>query len=113
VHKKACETSKELSNELQTYDEVNKVIKMYDEVKGAGNIRVLKHVLAYTEFQFGERIPRKSYREHLNGDQLNNFKVEIDCLLPTIFGITGFYSNEPLDLKNSLINKDNMLSPYV
>lgn len=74
---------------------------------------VLKHVLAYTEFQFGDRIPGKSYREHSNGDRLSNFKVEIECILPTISNITNIYSNEPLDMKNSLINQDNMLCPYV
>lgn len=40
--------------------------------------------MAWSDYQFGDRIPGKNYRERSNGDRVNNWNVEID----TIFSMT-------------------------
>jgi hypothetical protein len=108
VHKSACQTLKKLSNELQPYHEVVQEITEATD-KGAGNIRIIEHILSYAEFQFGDRIPGKPYRERGNGDQISNWKVEIEIIIGTIFLLTSIYSNDAL----TLIIQDKKLLPYV
>jgi tetratricopeptide (TPR) repeat protein len=99
---------KKLSTEIQPYHEVvEKIIEATD--KGAANIRIIEHILSYAEFQFGDRIPGKSYRERGNGDQISNWKVEIEIIIGTIFLLTSIYSNDAL----TLIIQDKKLLPYV
>lgn len=69
AHKLMCKTSKKLSNQLLPYREVVQVSHEIVTVpKNANDTRVLSHVLSYAEFQFGDRVVGKSYRERRNGE---------------------------------------------
>lgn len=74
-----CKTLKKLSRQLQPYQEVERAInevhtKRPEEKKV--DIRVLVHLISYAEFQFGDRIPGKAYRERENGERTDNWRVE-------------------------------------
>jgi hypothetical protein len=74
-----CKTLKKLSNNLQPYGEVVQVI--IETCGATEDARVLRHVLAYAQFQYGERIPGKTYRQRGNGERIDNYRVEIDILI--------------------------------
>jgi hypothetical protein len=79
-HKAICKIMKDLSNDLQPYRQVLQIIKKI--VKPPGNIRVLRHLLHYAKFQFGDRIPGKAYRRRENGERISNLHVEIYVTIP-------------------------------
>jgi hypothetical protein len=83
VHKPICKTLKKLSNQLQPYKKVIQLIKEIraeDFKKARLNVRVWKHLVSYAEYQLGNRVPGKDYRERENGERIDNWTVEINIL---------------------------------
>jgi tetratricopeptide (TPR) repeat protein len=72
-------------------------------------IRVFGHLISYAEHQFGDRIPGKSYRERGDGDRINNWKVEIEILIPIYCNLLDVHST---DESLSLIDSGNLRLPY-
>jgi tetratricopeptide (TPR) repeat protein len=74
------------------------------------NVRVLRHVASYAEFQFGDRFPGKSYRGRENGDRISNWMAEIGILHPVYVRLINVYDD---DKSLSSIMEDNMVLPYL
>jgi hypothetical protein len=106
-HKKICKILKRLSNQLEPYDQVKQMIIETFNVK---NSKVLEHAIIYAEFQFGNRLPGRDYRERQNGQKITNFEVEIAILFPLYSEIIDIYSG---DISLSQLKQDNMMFPYV
>jgi hypothetical protein len=78
---KICKTLKKLSNELLPYSEVVRVITtLLEEREDRGeDIRVFEHVISYA-FQFGDRVPGKSYRERGNSNRIDNWALDMNII---------------------------------
>jgi hypothetical protein len=100
---------KKLSNQLQPYFDVVQVIA---EMFGAFgmNVRVLHHILSYAEFQFGDGVRGKSYRERRNGDRISNWTVEI-TFLELLYSV--LIGNCNIDESLGTIIQDDMKLPYL
>jgi hypothetical protein len=72
-HKSMCPILKKLSNTLQPYDDVVKVVLEILTSKEENNIRILEHFLSYADFQFGKPISGKDYRERADGQCISNW----------------------------------------
>jgi hypothetical protein len=106
-HKLICTILKRLSNELQPYQEVVKVIMEILVIPG--NLRILSHLLCYAEFQFGERIAGKAYRQRGNGEKIDNLTVEVRVVIDIYRRFLSVYDGD-----RSLTNEDrnNLKLPY-
>jgi tetratricopeptide (TPR) repeat protein len=72
---------KKLPKKLQSYSEAVEIIdEMLASNKG-NNARVLKHLLSYADYQFGQHVAGRDYRERSDGQRISNWDVEIDILL--------------------------------
>jgi hypothetical protein len=113
AHKAIHKTLKKLSNQFQPCCGVVQVIvEILDapEEKIGKNLRVLRHVESYAEFQLEDRVLGKSYRERENGEQISNWVVEIKFLYPIYSRFIRIYNN---DKSLSLIMKNNMILPHL
>jgi tetratricopeptide (TPR) repeat protein len=120
AHKLICKTLKKLSHQLQPYREVVRLIKeiiceefkkgyLNGEFKKAElNGRVLKHLLSYAEYQFGNRVPLKVRRERDNGETIDNWTVEIDNLILIHSSLTTSYIE---DKSLSMVSGCNLRFP--
>jgi hypothetical protein len=75
-----CPILKKSSTKLQPFHEV---IRIKDEIlasKKGKDCRVLKHLLSYLEYQFGEKVAGIDYRERGNGEQIKNWEAEVEIL---------------------------------
>jgi tetratricopeptide (TPR) repeat protein len=99
---------KRLSNQLQSYREAEQVIE--EILDTPRNIRVLKELLKFAEFQFGNRIPGKAYRQRGNSERIDNYQVEINIMIPIYQSLVDIHSQET---SLSLIDRDNMTFPYI
>lgn len=85
VHKLICKTIKKLSLQIQSNDEVCRVFDdLFDDITmvPSANIRFLGHLVFYIEYQFGDRVLGKDYRERGNGEHIPNWDVEILIVAP-------------------------------
>jgi hypothetical protein len=73
------------------------------------DIRVLGHLISFAEHQFGDRVLGKAYHERKNGEHVNNWKVEIEIMIP-LYGelVTVYLADESL----SMIDSYNFQFPY-
>jgi tetratricopeptide (TPR) repeat protein len=86
------------------------VEQVIDEILDTpGNTRVLNESLKYTEFQFGNRIPGKAYRQSGNRGRINNFQVEINIM---IFIYNSLISICKEEKSLSVMDCDEMILPY-
>jgi hypothetical protein len=75
-------------------------------------IRGLEHLISYANYQFGDRVPGKSYRARENGQRIENYEVEIRNL----FYIYGSILEILLRTENysvDMIATDNRSFPYL
>jgi hypothetical protein len=78
--------------------------------KGYKDIRIFEHLLSFAEYQFGNGVAGKHYREREDGDRISNFVVEIEILNQIITTLVDlYYRNESL----STIDRDNIAFPYL
>jgi hypothetical protein len=104
-----CPILKELSNNLQPYPEVVRVINKILAKKG-DNIRILEHLLSYAEHQVGKQASGIGYRERKDGQRINNWNAEIAILSDIKSQIANIYAMDN-SLSNSIRN-DKMI-PYL
>jgi hypothetical protein len=63
------------------------VVRLIEEIRDEDfkkvklNVRVWKYLVSYTEYQFGNRVPGKDYRERKTGERIDNWTVEISTLI--------------------------------
>jgi hypothetical protein len=105
---------KKLSPPLQPYHEIARVIEEICEEISKKNkqqtLRVLGHLLSYAEYQFGDRILGKSYRERGNGERIDNWRVEVGILVPIYNDFIVIYIQ---DESLSMMAFDNLTFPYM
>jgi hypothetical protein len=104
---------KQFSNDLQPYREVAKIIREIIEAPEKSPVedrRLFKHVLYYAQFQFGDRLPGKSYRQRANGSQITNWAVDFGFFHEIYSRIGESYAN---DTSLGRIVQANNMIPYV
>jgi tetratricopeptide (TPR) repeat protein len=107
-----CQTLKKLSNQLQPYQEVARII---EEIRGERpekkflDIRVLEHLIAYAEHQFGDRVTGRAYRERGDSEGMDNWVVDMQILIPLYGALVNVYSS---DESLSIIDSDSLKFPY-
>jgi hypothetical protein len=113
LHKLICKILKKLSHQLQPYQEVVTVImETNNELpkKQDLEVRALRHLIAYAEDQFGDRVEGKPYRERGNGDRMDNWNVELVNLLAIYIRLALANVN---DGSLSIIAHDDLIFPYL
>jgi hypothetical protein len=106
-----CPILRKLTNRLQPYREVTRLIVEIQNSKKGKDVRILRHLLSYAEYQFGKGVPGKHYRERKDGERISNWEVEIEILNEII---TMVASNLYLQNKSlGIIDCHNMAFPYI
>jgi tetratricopeptide (TPR) repeat protein len=111
LHKSMCKILKKFSFSFQPYQEVIQIICTWIQDKpklSQQKSRVLKHLISYLEYQFGDRIPGKTYRER-GFERIDNREVDFDILIPKYFELIDTYLSGDL---LSMIDCDNLRLPY-
>jgi tetratricopeptide (TPR) repeat protein len=112
LHKAICKILKKLSLKLQPYHEVVQIIddilEEISEKKKEQRIRVLTHLISYAKHQFGDRVPGKVYRERNTGERMDNWRIEIEMLIPIFISLLTAHEDGAL----SRIDRDNLAFPY-
>jgi hypothetical protein len=103
---------KKLSNQLQSYREVQERAKKILELPMTADkdVRIHGHLISYVMFQCGDRVPGKSYRVRENGDRISNAVVEITIPIEIYRRLICKYNHDEL---LSLIIQDEMMFPYL
>jgi hypothetical protein len=105
-----CPILKKLTNKLQPYREVTRIISETLDSKKGKDIRILEHLLSFAEYQFGKGVAGKHYREREDGDRISNWIVEIKILNEIITTLADFYRR---NVSISDIDRTNMAFPYI
>jgi hypothetical protein len=107
-HKSICKILKKLSLQFQPYD---KVIRVIAEIttKKKEEVRVLGHLISYAEYQFGDRVLGKAYRERGNGERIDYWKVKIMILIPIYLNLNSIFGD--VNLFN-IVAGDKLILPY-
>jgi hypothetical protein len=105
-----CPILKELTNKLQPYREVTRLIDEIVNSKKGKDMRILEHLLSYAEYQFGKGVAGKHYRGREDGDRISNWIVEIEILNEIVKTLAELY-NQKESLSN--IDRNNMAFPYL
>jgi hypothetical protein len=105
-----CPILKKLTNKLQPYREVKRIISETLDSKRGKDIRILEHLLSFADYQFGKGVEGKYYREREDGDRISNWIVEIQNLNEIIKTLADLYNhNKSLSTKD----RNNMAFPYL
>jgi hypothetical protein len=110
AHKSLCPTLKKLSTQEQPFHEVIRINNEILASKKGQDDRVLKHLLSYLEYQFGEKVEGIDYRERADGERISNWKVEVEILHGIHDSLACLYL---LNNLLSLINRREMSFPYL
>jgi hypothetical protein len=111
IHKSMCPILKKLSNKLQPYREVKRLINnIFMDSKNGSKIKIIEHLLSFAFHQFGKGVTGRHYRERGDGERISNLEVEIDILHKRIKKLGNIYQRN-----NSLstIVQDDMFYPYL
>jgi tetratricopeptide (TPR) repeat protein len=113
LHKLICKTLKRLSCQLQPYHEVARIIEAIceeiDDKKKQQKTRILLHLIPYAEHQFGDRVLGNTYRERVDSERINNWRVEIGILIHLYLELTYIYRD---DDTLSFVVRDTLNFPY-
>jgi hypothetical protein len=93
VHKSVCPIFKKLSSQLQPYNEVVRITKEILASNKRNNLRGLEHLLSYADYQFGQRVTGRDYRERIDGQRITNWDVDIEILLQISNAIVEIYAS--------------------
>jgi hypothetical protein len=96
IHKSLCSILTKLTNKLQPYREVIRLIVEIQNTKKGEDTRILEHLQSYAEYQFGKGVAGKYYCERENGDRISNWIVEIEILNKIITVLANFYNQNKL-----------------
>jgi tetratricopeptide (TPR) repeat protein len=110
IHKSMCAILKKLSNKLQPYREVARLINEILLSKKGKDIRVLEHLLSFAEYQFGKGVTGKGYRERGDGERINNWIVAVNILNIISKILVELILQNNL---HSIVIRDNMRFPYL
>jgi hypothetical protein len=73
-------------------------------------MRIIEHLLSYADYQFGQHVAGRDYRERPDGQRISNWNIDINILLPINRRITDIYATNPL---LSTIVRGNKMYPYL
>jgi hypothetical protein len=108
IHKSLCPSLKKLSTKLQPYNEVVRITKEVVASNKGNDIRVLEHLLSYADYQFGQQVAGRDYRERINGQRIDNWNVDIEILLQISNAMVEIYTSN-----SSLMIHDKVVSPHI
>jgi tetratricopeptide (TPR) repeat protein len=101
---------KKLSSRLQPYNEVVRITKEILASNKGNDLRVLEHLLSYADYQFGQQVAGRDYRERIDGRRIDNWNVDIEILLQISNAMVEIYtSNSSL----SPMIRDKGMFPHV
>jgi hypothetical protein len=110
VHKSICPILKKLSSQLQPYNEVVRITEEILASNKGNDVRVLEHLMSYADYQFGQQVAGRDYRERLDGKNIANADVDIRILLQISTAMVNAYStNSPL----SPMIRDKAMFPHI
>jgi hypothetical protein len=109
VHKSLCPILKKLSSQLHPYNEVVKITQEVLENRG-NNIRVLEHLMSYADYQFGQRVAGRNYRERIDGQRIDNWIIDIEILLQISNAMVEIYATNS-SLSTMICDKE--ISPHL
>jgi tetratricopeptide (TPR) repeat protein len=75
---------------------------------GDTSTKILNELIKYIEYQFGDRIPGKSYRQRGNSERIDNYQVEISIIIPIYHSLRRSIEEKSL----SVMDFENMILPY-
>jgi hypothetical protein len=101
---------KKLPNELQSYKEAVQIIDEILASKNGDNARVLKHLLSYADYQFGQHVAGSKYRERSDDQRIANWNVDISILLKINIKISNIYAANP---SLSTMIRNDKVHPYL
>jgi hypothetical protein len=84
---------KELSSQLQPYNEVVRIIKEILGSNKGNDLRVLEHLQSYANYQFGQQVAGRDYRERIDGQRIANWDVDIEILLEISNDMVNIYAS--------------------
>jgi tetratricopeptide (TPR) repeat protein len=67
-------------------------------------------LLSYADYQFGQPIIGRDYRERSNGQRIANWNVDINILLRININLTNIYA---ANASLSILNRDNKMYPHL
>lgn len=95
IHKLLCPILTKLSIKLlQPFREIIPIIYEILLSKKGDDIRILEHLLIYVDYQFGNRVIGKTYRERVDGERISNYEVEVDILYHINKRLSTLYSHQ-------------------
>jgi hypothetical protein len=110
VHKSICPILKRLQNKQQSYEEAVRIINEILTSNKGNDARVLGHLLSYADYQFGQPITGRDYRERSDGQCVSNWDVDINILPRISHSIVVIYrTNASL----STMVRDDKMYPYL
>jgi tetratricopeptide (TPR) repeat protein len=110
AHKSICKTLKNLSNKPEPYSHVGRtIVEICKPAKKVSDVRILCHLLSYAEFQFGDRVLGKAYRERENGERISNWDAEVVGLHSIHERVIAIYLK---DTSLSQIQCDSLALPH-
>jgi tetratricopeptide (TPR) repeat protein len=90
-----CPTLKKLSNRLQPYRDVKRLInEILMDSKNGSKTRTVEHLLSFAGHQFGKGVTGKHYRERGDGERISNWEVEIEILHQIIRPLCDIYQQD-------------------
>jgi tetratricopeptide (TPR) repeat protein len=110
VHKLICPILKRLPNKQQSYKEAVRIINEIRSSNKGNDVRVLGHLLSYADYQFGQPVTGRDYRERSDGQRITNLQVDIYILLHISNQIVNVYS---ADLSLGTIIRDNKIHSHL
>jgi tetratricopeptide (TPR) repeat protein len=109
LHKIICNKSSEKQPLNEILSIIGKLKKYADKcIETNEKIQIFEQCLSFAEYQFGERIIGKPYREIYN-NILTNVKIELESLVPQYFNLGDLYYSTQKNIKLSDTCKSTMI----
>jgi tetratricopeptide (TPR) repeat protein len=110
VHKLSCRILKKLSSQLQPYNEVVRITKEILASNKGNDLRVLEHLLSCADYQFGQQVAGRDYRERIDGQRIDNWNVDIEILLQISHSMVEIYG---MNSSLSPMIRDKGMFPHI
>jgi hypothetical protein len=110
VHKSICPILKRLPNKQQSYNEASRIVNEILTSNKGNDMRVLQHLLSYADYQFGQSVTGRDYRERTDGQRIANWDVDIIILLCISISIRSIHAT---DASLSTMTRENKMYPHL
>eukprot|EP00596_Hydrurales_sp_CCMP1899_P000637 CAMPEP_0119051946 /NCGR_PEP_ID=MMETSP1177-20130426/73392_1 /TAXON_ID=2985 /ORGANISM="Ochromonas sp, Strain CCMP1899" /LENGTH=536 /DNA_ID=CAMNT_0007031323 /DNA_START=481 /DNA_END=2089 /DNA_ORIENTATION=- len=113
VHKSVCPILKKLSSQLQPYNEVVRITKEILASNKGNDLRVLEHLQSYADYQLGQQVTGKDYRERIDGQRIDNWDADIEILLQISNYMVKAFITKSSSLSSMIRNTDKGMFPHI